>query len=464
MLFLTSELCVPIAITKTIGQRPHRTSWWGSREAFLTDLGVFVFGAAGVYSLNVVGSLPGNEILLFPVLPVILLTRGRRAFDRRYLWFYVLTGAWLLGTLIADVYASSPSETRMKGTARVIFFALNFMALAVLINDKTRRIVIFGMSIAAVEFLGSLQFRGEFLVQWKFGISESAAIVGLLISTYFYARRRYWICGLISVGLAGLNLIFGFRSQLAILLVAAVLVLPLFEETKTWRGGTGGAQNRIRVLVLLGLAGVAAYAANAAIRYAAGHGFFDESTQAKFETQAGGDLGVLVGGRPETLVAIQAIIDKPIIGHGSFPYEPKYLQLKQDIQYEHGYSDSDEPEEDISGVIPTHSHLTMAWVESGILGGACWIYIFVLTLRGVLHLSSLRPAMAPLYSYFLVGFLWDILYSPFGSVNRIWGAFYILISYGILKASAAQALQVRRQKIRHMYRGRNFRLARRATY
>ena len=77
---------------------------------------------------------------------------------------------------------------------------------------------------------------------------------------------------------------------------------------------------------------------------------------------------MLVGGRPETLVAIQAIRDSPILGHGSYPVDPKYLALKSRIQYEHGYSDSDDPEDIVDPVIPTHSHLTMAWVESGILG------------------------------------------------------------------------------------------------
>jgi O-antigen ligase len=159
-----------------------------------------------------------------------------------------------------------------------------------------------------------------------------------------------------------------------------------------------------------------------------------------------------VGGRPETLVAIQAIRDSPIIGHGSFPFGVKYLQLKQDIQYEHGYSDSDEAEDTEFPVIPTHSHLTLAWVEGGILGGICWIYIFVLVLRAVLRLSAQRPHMAPLYSYLLVNFLWDILYSPFGSVNRMRAAFFILLSYFILRTPAVKTVRVRRPRARTLYR------------
>jgi O-antigen ligase len=233
--------------------------------------------------------------------------------------------------------------------------------------------------------------------------------------------------------LAGLNLHYGFRSQLGVHFVSAVLILPLFARS----GRRQGAQSPSRVLILLALALGAAYAANATIKYAARHDFFDESQNAKFLGQSGGDYGVLVGGRPETLVAIQAIRDSPFIGHGSFPFGLKYVQMRQDIQYQHGYSDTDQPEDVDYPVIPTHSHLTMAWVEGGILGGICWIYILILTIRGTVRLTSLRPPLSPLYSYLLVSFLWDILYSPFGSVNRIRAAFYILLSYSILATPLA---------------------------
>jgi O-antigen ligase len=236
-----------------------------------------------------------------------------------------------------------------------------------------------------------------------------------------------------------------------------VMLVPLFDRAKTTRGGK---QNSSKVLILLALAGVAAYAANASIKYAARSGFFDESLQLKFEQQAKGDYGVLFGGRPETLVALQAIRDSPILGHGSYPVDRKYVELRQDIQYEHGYSDSDEPEDLEYPVIPTHSHLTMAWVESGILGGICWIYLLTLTLRGVLGLASLRPNLMPLYCYLLVGFIWDILYSPFGSVNRLWAAFFILLSYHVLQANAQKHPRVHPNRVIYRPARRTLRLSR----
>jgi hypothetical protein len=454
-----------IATARPLGYRPRPEPFWRSGEAFFTDAGLLILGAAGAYNVNFVGSIPGCEVLLFAILPILLLYRGRRAFDRQYLWFYILVGAWLLGTLIADEYNAIVLFNRAKGVARVVFFALDFMALAILLNNRTRRIVIFALSIAGLDLISSLQYRPNIEVQWKFGLSEGLAIVVLLVSSHFYVRRRYGICFLVFIILAALNLRYGFRSQLAVHFVSAVLVLPFSNsQARLQRSGSRGQQDTYRVVILLALVGVAAYGANAAIKYATRSGLFDESTQAKFETQSGGDLGVLVGGRPETLVAIQAIRDSPFIGHGSFPYGPEYMQMKQDIQYEHGYSDSDVAEEVEYPVIPTHSHLTLAWVEGGILGGICWIYILALTVRGILRLSTQRPPLAPLYCYLLVAFLWDILYSPFGSVSRIMAAFYILLIYNQMKIQPREALPGRRQKVNLKYGARQFRLARRGAY
>jgi O-antigen ligase len=405
---------------------------WASREAFLSDAGLFVLGAAGAYSVNLVGSLPGDEILLLPFLPVLLLAKGSRAFNRRYVWFYILMGAWLFGTIAADIYLGTPATSRMKGGARVVFFALDFMALAVLLNNRSRRMVVFALSIVVVMLFIARQFRGEFLTQWKFGLASSVIILSLLVSSYFYARRKYWVCILISLALAAVNTALAFRSQVVIVLLSAAFTIPLLDQRGGGPNGRPARGRLLKVVALLALAGGAVYLASQAIDFAINRGFFDDAIAEKFRSQSEGKFGVLFGARPETLVAIQAIRDSPIIGHGSFAVDEKYLALKQDIQYEYGYTDTDEPEDSENATIPTHSHLTMAWVESGIFGGLLWIYVLVLVVRAVLRINLLRPALAPLYCYLLVNFAWDILYSPFGSVNRIWAAYLILMSYSLL--------------------------------
>jgi O-antigen ligase len=424
----------PIGTVRTLGRRPRRPALWDSRQVFFTDLTIFILSLAGVYSVGLVGALPGNEILLLPLLPALLIYKGSRAFNREYRWFLILVAAWLLGTLVADAIVDNYAINRMKGIARVVFFALDFMGLAILINQKPRRMIVFALSIAAVMVFYGREFQGDFLTQWKFGYASALTILALLAASYYNARQKYKTCVFIFLVLAALNLYFAFRSQMVIVLIAGALTVPVFENRRALaRRQTRPKSNNFRALILLALAGGAIFIANQAIKLAATQGFLGENTSSKFQAQSSGKLGVLVGGRPETLVAIQAIIDSPIFGHGSFAADPKYLALKQDLQYEYGYSDTDTPEEE--GGIPTHSHLTMAWVESGIFGGLLWLYILGLTIRAILQTAVHRQTFSPLYCYFLVNFVWDILFSPFGSVNRLWGAFFVLLSYNVLRSA-----------------------------
>ena len=425
---------MPIATARQLGPRSRRNRFWTSREAFFTDLGIFLLGVAGAFSVNLVGALPGNEILLFPLLPLLLLAKGRRAFKREYLWFYVLTFAWLLGTIVADLYVGIGLPWRMKGIARVVFFAADFMLLAILINNKTRRMIVFALSIVAVMLVFSRDFQGDLLVEWKFGISSAVTLLALLGCSYYYARKKYRNCIIIYLVLVVLNLKFAFRSQMVVDLVAAVLTIPIFDRHGPAAGNpSSNTVKALKPILLLALAGGAVFVASETIKFAAKQGLFDEDTAAKFQSQSQGKLGVLFGGRPETLVAIQAIRDSPIIGHGSFAADQRYLDLKADLMYENGYSDSDQSADVNGNSIPTHSHLTMAWVESGILGGVLWIYILVLVIRAILRITTVRPPLSPLYCYLLVNFVWDIFYSPFGSINRLWGAYLILLSFDLLQ-------------------------------
>jgi O-antigen ligase len=415
---------------------------------------LFALGASGAFSVNLIGALPGGEILTLVLLPVLLLSRGRIAFRRQYLWFYLLTVGWLLGTIIADQANGTDWFNQSKGLARVIFFLMDFMILAILINNEARKLIVLAFGMAAVMSLSAAQYK-DIAIIIKFGGASAAIIVLLLASSYYYSKRKYRICFGIAVALAVLNLAFAFRSQVAIIVASSVLILPFGNgKSRVGKGDSSGERSTLRIILLLAFAGVCVFLANEAIKYVATLGFYEESTQEKFQTQSHGKLGVLFGGRPETLVAIQAIRDSPIIGHGSFAADIRYIELKQELQYKYGYSDSDTPEEVDYPAIPTHSHLTMAWVESGILGGVLWIYIFGLTARALLAMAKKPHDLAPLYSYFLVNFLWDILYSPFGSINRMLGAYFVLMSYQVLQSGTPdlRRVGVRQRKVVNMRR------------
>jgi hypothetical protein len=426
---------MPVTLAQwTEHKRRQRNPLWPSAGIFWNDLAIFVVVCAGGLSVNLVGSLPGNEIAILILLPFLATSHGGRAFRREYMWFYILLAGWLFGTIGGDLYLGTAVASKLKGIARVVFLGMDFAALAILIDRKTRGYVVFLLADAVLLFVGAQKFGGggDFLTEWKYGLDGTVTILALVVSSYYFGKGRYLISVLIGLGLAALNLIFAVRSQMAVALMSAVVVLPIAGIRKGQAGRALDRMDFLKLLVVFVLTGGAAYGANQVIKYAVSQNFFNEEIQAKFEAQSAGQLGVLVGGRPETLVAIQAIIDSPILGHGSFAVDPKYLQLMQDIQYKYNYSGSDETDDTDVAIIPTHSHLTQAWVESGILGGIFWLY--VLGLVGVMFVQLVlrRPTLLPLYSYATVGFTWDVLYSPMGSTDRLIAAFMILLCLDLL--------------------------------
>ena len=89
---------------------------------------------------------------------------------------------------IADTYNNIWVFLRMKGTARVVFFILDFIALAICINNKTRRMVIFALSIAFVLLLTSCsvvfrRLQRPVEIWLKPGCLQSSRCLVLLIFT-----------------------------------------------------------------------------------------------------------------------------------------------------------------------------------------------------------------------------------------------------------------------------------------
>jgi O-antigen ligase len=437
---------VPVTLAQwTAHKRRQRNPIWPSARIFWNDFAIFAVVCAGGLSVNLVGSLPGNEILILFLLPYLAMTHGSRAFRREYMWFWILLGGWLFGTIGGDLYLGTVLASKLKGIARVLFLGIDFAALAILIDKKVRGYIVFLLGDAVLLFVGALKFGGgSIFTEWKYGLDGAVGIPAILVAAYFFGKRRYSIAIAIALGVAMLNLRYAVRSQVAIDLMTAAVMLPIAGTRKSKGGRAFDGMAFFKLLMVLALTGGAAYAANQVIKYAVSQNFFNEEIENKFSAQSSGQLGVLVGGRPETLVAIQAIIDNPIIGHGSFAVDEKYLQLMQDIQYKYNYSDSDQAEDADVPSIPTHSHLTQAWVESGIMGGIFWLY--VLGLVGLMFVQTIlrRPAMTPIYAGFAVGFTWDVLYSPMGSTDRLIAAFMILLCLDLVHQWSAKPALSRR--------------------
>jgi O-antigen ligase len=166
---------------------------------------------------------------------------------------------------------------------------------------------------------------------------------------------------------------------------------------------------------------------------ASSFGLLGEEAQNKNEVQAKAKGGLLLGGRPEILVSSRAVLDSPILGHGSGAKDQKYVEMLNDLQAEYGAPVNLSYATKVGGgLIPTHSHLMGAWVQAGILGAILWFYLFFLAVKGIIRASSVRPALAPIIVFILTGLLWDILFSPFSNTRRVMVSMAIVIILDLL--------------------------------
>ena len=150
-------------------------------------------------------------------------------------------------------------------------------------------------------------------------------------------------------------------------------------------------------------------------------GVFGEYAQRKFESQ-NGEGGLLLGGRSEILASGQAILDSPLLGHGSWARDPKYAAILDEKRTALGYKTFEHSKS--GDLIPAHSHVFGAWVESGFAGAAFWLFVLGYAIRSLLRISGSEPLL-PLFAF--VGFVlvWDILFSPISPERRFVEPYFI---------------------------------------
>jgi O-antigen ligase len=150
-------------------------------------------------------------------------------------------------------------------------------------------------------------------------------------------------------------------------------------------------------------------------------GAFGEYAQRKLEAQSG-EGGLLLGGRSEILASGQAILDSPLLGHGSWARDPTYAAILADRRAALGYKRFQGGRKD--DLIPTHSYVFGSWVEAGIAGGVFWLFMLGFTIHAILSASGTEPLL-PLFAFAGLMLTWDILFSPLGTPTRFVAPFFM---------------------------------------
>jgi hypothetical protein len=294
----------------------------------------------------------------------------------------------------------------------------HFTTIALLIRQSQRRFILYSAGLVlggVLTFFISPTFYAEDY-PWKFGLGTPITILVCLIAGMLARRSRMAAVTMIAA-IGATNLYLGYRSLGAVCAISAIY--SYFQLSPQL------ADKRLRkVQTVLTIAGLAAGVWGISAIYAHGvqRGWFGEEALQKYEMQSSGDAGVLLGGRNEFLAAGSAIRDSPVIGHGSWAKDPKYKAILYDRLAKLGYRNiGGEMESDL---IPSHSYLLGAWVESGVVGAVFWCWVSWLTVSALVRASGREPLL-PFFAFIALLLIWNVLFSPYGAGERFTTTYFV---------------------------------------
>lgn len=367
--------------------------------------------------VEIVGRLFLPEILLLLMLPFLLIFRGHLLLEPLPKRLILLGFIWLLSQIATDIIRDTPIEDWSRGVAKIIFLLLNFSSTYLYINGKMNRLFMFALGIALGQIL-MYRFNPNIFSEeypWKFGYGYSITILIVLGAQLRLFSRKKFLSSVIILCAGVLNFYMDFRS----LGLMCALTGGFIIVTKSVNFGYH-ATKRTDIVKLILFAGIALYIISTLYSHSVNEGWLGEEAREKYLLQSTGDSGLLLGGRSEILASSQAVIDSPIIGHGSWAKDPKYGDMMLYALNQHGYTLQGVLEDDL---IPTHSYIMGAWVEAGLLGACFWLFALMLTIRCLAVCYQTNEAYVPLISFIAFNLLWNIPFSPFGAEARLFSAY-----------------------------------------
>jgi hypothetical protein len=411
-------------------------------KSVVGDIACVVIPALTFLRVEVGGVLYATDLCLLATLPFVV-ARHRRWLQIKPVQITVRLGLlWLAAQVLTDVIRQSPLEDYSRGWSKILLTVTHFATVVLLIRQSTRRFMLYGAGLALGGVLTFFVTPGEGAADhpWKFGLGAPITILICLIAGMLARRSRSASVTMITA-IGAINVYLGFRSLGA--LCATSAIYSYFQLSQL-------ANRRLRELqTVLAVAGLATAVWGISAIYARGvqSGWFGEEAREKYEIQSSGAGGVLLGGRNEILATSQAIIDSPVIGHGSWAKDPKYKAILYDRLAELGYRNMGGELE--SDVIPSHSHLFGAWVESGIVGAVFWCWVLWLTGSTLLRASGQEP-LFPFFSFMGMLLVWNVLFSPYGADQRFIATYFVyaMILFG-LHSQAQKRTNVYAQSFNH---------------
>jgi hypothetical protein len=369
----------------------------------VSTLAAALAGLLTPFTLSLGGAMPVGELLLLVAVGWALVIASLLHVWPSPLWrspvFLLLLAGQalaLLAYVVSDAFRGSAPHDFLRGWSRMVFLALDLLAIAYLVGCKTHNFVFLLLGIQLGEILKAHLEGALFGDYWKFGYALPVTIVSLLVA----GRGGLALVGATAAALGVAHFMLDFRSLgLLCLLVAALSFVQAFPRPlRAWLAPLGLACG-------LGL-GLLVYAHTKTDREG------QRSTRSNVERSA------------MVAAGLDAFLESPLLGHGSWFSRSNVIEnfmiLREEGAREAGvggFAGADEDDEPVA----LHSQLLVVLAEGGLLGSAFFLPYVALLLWALRELVIVRDwsPLATLRVFVLSLALFNAFLSPFSGAHRV---------------------------------------------
>lgn len=382
--------------------------------------------------------VPLGEFIAFMSLPILFLKCHAPALNQ-FKWVFVLLLIWSLGVVASDMINGVRFADFARGIAKPAFCFLWCMFFVLILSRAPNSIfwMAAGGIVAAFQnyfFTQAHNIVDDFSLGGygavAYGYTPFVTSIMIFLALLLHRRSALFPVLFFIAGGFGLAVIGSPRSATALLFLNASIV-GYFWYLRRRRSRI---HFNFKKLVVLGIVALAAvFALYYSYAYAASNGWLGEIHFQKYQKQSttifgNTPLGLILAGRTAVYAAILGILDKPLLGYGSW----QGIQMG-DLFIEAMYHVGTDASEiaymtEQGGAGAGHSILFGIWMENGILAGITLCVVAVLALRTLITSMAMDHPMLPWIVYVMTGFLWAFFFSPFNQRMEIGFvlAFYIV--------------------------------------